>query len=142
MGLMARPQVPDNKTSSMACQRGSVVQVVVGLAVGYNGGGGSAPSNTTVVQVNIPTQLQLSFVGNNLQCYALYGDAISNFRFLESDGTTEAISETLQAAAYVKVWDTKSPTTNPFAGVTNGSVYVSHNNTTGAQLCRVGVVVL
>ena len=125
----------------LKCRRGNTVQAVVGLSVGFSGGAGSAvPSAAQALQVNLPTELPMTIVGNNVQIAAIQSTAGgSMFDFVQSDGSTEVVSYLIPSTEPY-IWDVSGPEANPFSGVTVGYCYVSHNDTTKAQTCRVGVI--
>jgi hypothetical protein len=113
---------------------GAIAGTVSGTAVPIASvaGGDDLPSATTAITVGICTQATLDIVGDHLTALACGGSpaARSYFVFEESGGTDDFAA--LVAANDVYVWYDGDNGTNPLAGNTTASVWMSHASTSGA----------
>jgi hypothetical protein len=122
------------------CRRGVVVGTVSTTSVPFTGGtGDNLPTNTTPVQVALPTSVDLKFIGNNVQAWAAYSDVRGQFAF--EDVVPAEVGYVLIAGtgSLEDDWDVNCGKTNIFSGDNPTKVYLSHGDTTGAKTMRFGV---
>ncbi len=102
------------------------------------GAGDNLPDNLTAVVAMIPAAYVLTFTGDNCKFADGSNPTVArvSFVFTQSDSTLifgVTINTGLSATGDCWSWNYSSGTTNPFAGVTNGKVYMSHDSTTVTQ---------
>lgn len=120
-------------------RRGMTVGTVATNSVPLDGGSGdNLPAQDTAVTVMVPVQFDMSFVGDEVQGFALWGEAISTFSI--QDGSGEIIAYVTSAAAQVISWSNLEGTDNPLASESPTKVLVSHGET-AAKVIRVGILV-
>lgn len=118
-------------------RRGVTVGTVSGAQVPISGGNGdNLPSLSTDINVAVCTQLDMVILGTNVNCILLYTQALGQFVFEDAVGEELYVK---RGAGCVYDWYENNGDDNPITGDSIIAVYVSHNDTTGSKIMKVGV---
>jgi hypothetical protein len=97
------------------------------------------PVVNTVINVGIATQVLLAVTGNNLSGLLLSAPSANGYFVFDSSAPADLLAEFVSAGiAYG--WFTGNGVTNPLAGGTVASIWMSHNNTAGAMTMSAGTL--
>lgn len=122
---------------------GATVGTVAGAAVPFTGAAGTVlPIATTAINVGIPTQRLIALTGDNLSAVVMY--AVNRAQVVFASSAPAALLAvtlgTTMTAGGSYNWYTGNGVTNPLAGVTVASVWMSHENTAAASRVAVGLL--
>lgn len=118
--------------SNGLCQRNVTVGTVSGVSVPIDLGiGDNLPIATTAVKVGIAVKRAFPVVGNNVLIMAFQSPVEANFTIV--DGSEVEQTHFYNAGGKVNSWHSTDGTTNPLAGVTSVSIWVSHSDTTASH---------
>ena len=121
-------------------RRDVVVGTVAGASVPFTAGlGDDLPIATTELVISIPTELDISVDGDNVDLAIAYLAKEGTVEFIDTDASEQEIAAWQLGAAIVKMWHDEDGDANPFVGVNIGRVYISHKDTTAA-IARLGIV--
>lgn len=114
------------------------VGTVAGTSVPITLSTGTLPVATTPINAGIPVQRTIAITGNNLSA-ALFNNPNNVLAYVVpvAAGPTDSGPQLLQANGSYS-WYTGNGITNPWAGVTLSSVWLSHNDTTAARSVQAG----
>jgi hypothetical protein len=112
---------------------GAMVGTVSGTTVPIASvaGGDNLPIATTAIKVGIANAVVFNLVGDNIQGLAMLMPSGANGYFVFYTGSANAYAQYV-TAGQVASWYTGGVGTNPLAGDTITTVYISHDLTTGS----------
>lgn len=114
-------------------RRGVTVGTVSGTAVPIDlGSGDNLPSTSTAIKVAIPTERTFAFDGDDVMAIACKGSCRSQFVIV--DVANAELKYYYNHNSKVPYWYYGNGVTNPLAGTTVATVFVSHGETTEKQL--------
>lgn len=128
---------------------GATIEDIAGTSIFFNGGtlwtgGTSFPSNGTAVQIMVPTELDFTFTGSNLQAIA-FSSASGGTFIVDTATATDAFVVVLptttapQATEYH--WALGDHIANPLAGVSVAKLRISHPNTAAAVTMQAAALI-
>lgn len=116
--------------------RGATVGTVSGNTVPFTGATGTAlPIATTVITAMVPTNLDIAFIGNNMQGLITMCDVIGTIAFFNSSNT-----ELFAITGLSYAWWLGNGITNPLAGVTVDHVHVTHGDSSASRNMKIGIL--
>lgn len=127
---------------------GATIEDIAGTSIFFNGGvvwsGGTAfPSNGTAIQIMVPTELDFTFTGNNLQAIAFASGSGGTFivdTAVASDAFVVVLPvDTPQATEYH--WALGDHIANPLAGISAAKLRISHPNTAAAVTMQAAALI-
>jgi hypothetical protein len=104
------------------------------------GAGDNLPIATSTIIVCKAPAFEFQLTGNSLVGLAIFAEARCTVVIAQAGGT-EIYAYSGKIAGVSRIWATDDAETNPLAGGAVGKVYLSHADTTGAKVVRVGAAV-
>lgn len=121
-------------------RRGMTVGTVSGTTVPIDGGAGDdLPIATTALTLMVPTEVDFTVDGDNVQGIVYAATAKGTIVF--TDGSDVEVDSHVFTAKGNAEWHTGSGITNPFAAETIAKCYLSHGDSTKAQTVQALVAI-